>query len=81
MKYVIYELVQSCDLTEVEWEGYHKKNIMREVLQKIDVSGVQETHLTFESALGEINDKKEKLKFLTLTIIPVINVSWDGEIY
>ena len=32
-----------------------------------------------ESAVAEIHSKKELLKHLKMTIIPVLSVSWDGE--
>ena len=35
---------------------------------------------TLEMAMSEIVSKKDKLKHLELTILPVVTVSWDGEV-
>jgi hypothetical protein len=34
-----------------------------------------------ESAIAEIHNKKDLLKHLQLTIIPVLTITWDGEVY
>jgi hypothetical protein len=80
MKYIIYEMVQPSHLKEIEPDGYYQKTIYRDVLQKLDVSDVEEEHSTMESAIAEIHNKKEQLKHLRLTIIPVLSISWDGEV-
>ena len=68
MKYIIYEMVKPSHLKEIEPDGYYQKTIYRDVLQKLDVSGVEEEHLTLESAISEIHNKKEKLKHSYTTI-------------
>ena len=62
-------------------DGYDTKTLYRNVLEKIDVSGVEAEHQTLEMAIAEIISKKDKLKHLELTIIPVVTISWDGEVY
>lgn len=74
-------MVQPSHLKEIDSDGYYPKTICRDVLQKLDVSGVEEEHSTMESAVTEIHNKKDLLKQLKLTIIPIICVSWDGEVY
>ena len=80
MKYVIYEMVQPSHLREIKPDGYYQKTICRDVLQILDVNGVKTEHETFEMAISEIVSKKDKLKQMQLTIIPVISISWDGEL-
>jgi len=80
MKYTIYEMIQPSHLKEIEPDGYYQKTIYRDVLQKLDVTGVEAEHTTMESAVAEINNKKDLLKHMNLTIIPVLSISWDGEV-
>lgn len=61
-------------------DGYDTKTVYRNVLEKLDVSGVEEEHQSLEMAMAEIVSKKDKLKHLELTILPVVSVSWDGEV-
>lgn len=68
-------------LQTVMQEGYgYTKTLYRNVLEKLDVSGVEAEHTTMESAIAEIHNKKELLKHLNMTILPVLSVSWDGEV-
>ena len=80
MRYTIYEMIKPSHLTEVELDGYYPKSIHRDVLQKLDIHGIEEEHPTMEAAIAEINAKKDQLKNLQLTIVPVISISWDGEL-
>jgi hypothetical protein len=80
MKYTIYEMIQPSHLKEIEPDGYYQKTIYRDVLQKLDVSGVEEEHPTMECAIAEIHNKKDLLKNLQLTIIPVLSISWNCEV-
>lgn len=80
MKYVIYELVQPSHLKEIEEDGYHLKTVYRNVLQKLDIPRVESEHLSMQSAVAEITDKKDLLRHLELTVIPVFSISWNGEI-
>ena len=81
MKYTIYEMIQPEHLKEIKPDGYYRKTIYRDVLQKLDVYGVEKEHPTMESAIAEIHNKKDLLKHLQLTIIPVLTITWDGEVY
>lgn len=81
MRYIIFKMVQPSHLKEIEPDGYYQKTIYRNVLEKLDVHGVEESHATMEDAVTEINLKKDLLKFMELTVIPVFNVSYDGTIY
>ena len=76
MKYIIYKMVQPSCLVEIDGCGY----VHNKVLQKLDISGVDEEHPTMESAIAEIHNKKHLLKFMELTIIPVLEITWDEEI-
>ncbi len=80
MKYIIYKMVQPSHLKEIEPDGFYQNTVYRDVLEKLDVSGVEEEHPTMESAVAEISSKGDSLKGLQLTIIPVLSISWDGGI-
>jgi hypothetical protein len=80
MKYIIYELVRPSHLKEIKEDGYYQKTVYRKVLQKLDMNGIEATHQTIESAIAEITTKKDMLKHLTLTVLPVLEISWDGDI-
>jgi hypothetical protein len=80
MKYIIYEMVQPSFLKEIEPDGYCQKTIYRDVLQRLNISKIKEEHPTIDSAISEINSNRHLLKHLRLTIVPVIDISCDGEI-
>ena len=81
MKYIIYEMIQPDHLKDIVREGYgYTKTVYRNVLEQLDVDGVESEHQTLELAMAEIVSKKDKLKHLTLTVIPVVTISWDGAI-
>jgi hypothetical protein len=52
------------------------------VLQDVDIDryGFEECHESIESAMNEIEKYSDDLKSKTLTIIPIINISYDGEV-
>jgi hypothetical protein len=54
--------------------------INRSVLEELNIPEVESNHDNFESAIAEIYLKKDKLKNLQLTVIPIITINWDGEI-
>lgn len=74
-------MVQPSHLKEILEKGYYTETIYRDVLEKLKVHGVESEHKTMESAIEEINKNKEKLKNTRLTILPVISIDWDGEVY
>lgn len=80
MKYVIYEMIQPEHLQKTVYKGYGHKTVYRNVLEELDVVGVESTHPTIESAISEIIANKDKLKQLELTILPKIRIAFDGEI-
>ena len=80
MKYIIYELVQPECLIRIDNSGYRNETIHRDVLEKLNIYGVKEEHDTMEDAVNEINLKSKELKHLTLTILPIFTISYDGEV-
>ena len=81
MKYVIYEMVQLDFLQKTEPDGYYLRTRRRDTLEILDESGVSSEHNTFEEAVNEITENKGKLSSKKLTILPVIEIGWDSEIY
>lgn len=81
MVYIIYEIVFPEHLKNIERDGYYTKTEYRGVLVELDKNGVDTRHPSFESAVQEIQQKKEKLKNLKLTILPILQIGWDGEVY
>jgi hypothetical protein len=79
MKYVIFEMVQPSHLMELVQDGYCGKAVYRDVLERLDVPGVETIHPTMESAVNEIEKNVDSLKNLKLTILPIISVNWEGE--
>ena len=81
MKYKIYELVKPEHLQKKEVDGYDLKTITRSVLQEMDYSShLDNDYSTIEEAVQAINQNIESVKYKELTILPVINVSWDGSV-
>jgi hypothetical protein len=82
MKYIIYELIVIDHLHGSKNEGYGRTStIDRLVLEEVDEIGVESKHPTAESAMAEISLNKDKLKMRKLTVMPIISINWDGEIY
>ena len=81
MKYQIFELVGPLILHKYEPDGYHMKSTQGIVLQDVDIDryGFEEKHESIESAMNEIEKYSEDLKSKILTIIPIINIDYDGE--
>ena len=82
MKYQIFELVEPSILKKYEPDGYHMKSTQGIVLQDVDIDryGFEEKHESIESAMSEIEKYSDDLKGKTLTIIPIINIDYDGEV-
>ena len=82
MKFQIFELVEPSILKKHEPDGYHMKSIQRIILQDVDINrfGFEEKHESIESAMNEIEEYSDDLKSKTLTIIPIINIDYDGEV-
>lgn len=79
MKYIIYEIVPSV-LSGTEPDGYYTKQVDRNILVELDVFHITSRHSSFEDAESEIRSNKTFLKFKRLTILPVFDIGWDGEI-
>ena len=73
-------MVSPSFMKEAVQDGYYIKTINRQVLEELDVPHVEAEHSSMESAMSEINVNRDKLKHLTLTVLPVIAIAWDGEI-
>ncbi len=80
MQYIIYEMIAPSLLEEVKKEYYYVQTIENYVLRKLDVPFVEAEHPTMESAIAEIDSKKDELKHLTLTILPIFKINYIGEI-
>ena len=82
MKYQIFELVGPEVLHKYEPNGYHMKSIQGIVLQSVNIDrfSFNESHDSIESAVAEIEKYSEDLKGSALTIIPIININYMGEI-
>lgn len=82
MKFQIFELVEPPILKKYEPDGYHMKSIQGIILQDVDINryGFEEIHESIESAINEIEKYSDDLKTKTLTIIPIIQISYDGEV-
>lgn len=81
MRYVIYKIVQPECLQTRVFRDSSTKTIHRDVLEELEISGVQTKHVTFESAVDEIKSNSEKLINLKLTILPVMTITHDGMCY
>lgn len=81
MKYVIYEMITPEHLQKTVYENYgYRRTVYRNVLEELEVHGVQNTHESLELAIAEITANKNKLKNLQLTILPLFNIDSDGKI-
>jgi len=82
MKYKIYQLTEPKVLSEIDTSDYYPAEKKKTVLEELSSMpyDFSDEHTTVEDAYAEVVKYKEKFKHLTLTIIPVINIHWDGEI-
>ena len=82
MKFQIFELVKPSILKKYEPDGYHMKSIQGIILQDVDIDryGFEEIHDSIDLAINEIEKYSDDLKSKTLTIIPIINIDYDGEV-
>jgi len=80
MKYIIYSLVQPEHLQKTIPDGYHYKQLVRSVLEELDETGIESKHDSMEAAVAEITKNAENLKYFKLTILPVINIDYEGKI-
>lgn len=81
IQYIIYQMVEPTVLSKVVADGYYTKTENRIALLEVSIGfDFQSRHPSMESAMLEITNKKDKLKHLTITILPVISINWEGEI-
>lgn len=82
MKFQIFELVEPPILKKHEPDGYYMKSIQGIILQDVDIDryGFEEIHDSIDLAINEIEKYSDDLKSKTLTIIPIINIDYDGEV-
>lgn len=80
MQYIIYLLETPDVLTRHEPDGYYMKTTYRNALVELDEYGIESRHDSMESAIQEIEKNAKKLEGSSLTILPVISISWNGEI-
>lgn len=73
MVYRIYKIINS-ELKD--GDNYHQ----RVILEEIDDPNIQMDWITMKGAVEEIARNSEKLTSTELTILPVISVSYDGQI-
>jgi len=81
MKYIIYELTQPNILQKMVPDGYYVKELVRNVLEELDEPMISSNHDTYDLAMREIIENKDKLKYKNLTILPIISIKWNGDIY
>lgn len=80
MKYKIYELVKPSALRTTEPDGYHMKTT--ELITLKDINSwelkLEDEHNSHESAKAAIINSG--VKDIDLVILPVVSVSWNGDI-
>ena len=80
MIYTIYELIQPDLFTQTIPDGYYSKTVYKDILQKVDLNNFESEHSNIDSAISEIQKNTERLKHMTLTVIPIFTINWAGEI-
>ena len=78
MKYKIYNMVRPEHLQKTVPDGYYLKDITRYVLE--EVNEFYWGYDSIEDAMKVIRENAIKLKGYELTILPVININYNGEI-
>jgi len=77
MNYKIYELVGKSKTIP---DGYNMRTIETYKLEEIREWDMENDYDSIDAAYADIVKKKDDLKIKTLTILPIININWDGEI-
>ena len=77
MSYKIYELIGK---EKHEPDGYNMKTITTYKLKEINEWEMQNSYINIQDAYKDIEKHKELLKSKILTILPIVNINWDGEI-
>lgn len=79
MQYVIYQ-IKSIDLPSNEPVSCRTKETDQNVLVEIDVPQIKSRHIMYGLAVHEIEKQRALLKFKKLTVLPIFDIGWDGEI-
>lgn len=82
MKYKIFKLSTPDILIKTYRDGYDLETIENITLQELDFSGyiMNDEHNSIESAMEEIRKHKNELENTDLTILPIIEIDYNGEI-
>ena len=78
MKYKVYKMVKPEHLQKTEPDGYYMKDITRCVLEEVDE--IYGEYYSMEEAMTAIRENAINLKYSELTILPVININFNGEV-
>lgn len=78
MKYVIYSLIETDE--RIVPDGYNIKTVYTTVMEELNVGWIKSEHDSIEQAVAEIEANKHELRGLRLTICPILEISWEGEI-
>lgn len=81
MRYRIYKLTKPSHLQTTEPDGYSVKTIEKCVLEIPEYySGIDDDFSSVEEAENAIRNNSSRLKCQDLCILPVVSVTYDGEI-
>lgn len=81
MTYKIHKLVEPTHLSVQEDEGYSTRTVYRRVLEELNGHFQWNNEFgSIEQAYTFIKENSEHFKCMELTVIPVIDVNWDGEV-
>ena len=77
MIYRIYELIGK---SKTEPDGYNVKTVTTYKLEEVREWDMKNDYTSPIDAYSEIVIKKDNFKNKTLTILPIIDINWEGEI-
>ena len=81
MKYKIYEMVAPEQLSYVNNTDYYPKTMNRFVIEEISCNVIWDNEFnSVTDAEKAIIENKDKLKFLKLTVLPVISIGYEGNV-
>lgn len=78
MKYKIYTMVKPEHLQKTVPDGYYMRDVVRCVLEEVDE--FYHEYDSIEDAMMGIRENAINLKHHELTILPVININFNGEV-
>jgi hypothetical protein len=81
MKYKIFEMVEPEVLQKIDRDGWCNSVISLTVLKDMESGSVLDNRYnSFDEAMADIRNNSNKNKFKKFTIMPVIEIDWDGTI-